>query len=380
MSDIEIIPVQSGSPKKQFLSLPWKINQSDPNWIPPLRQNQKQLCGFGKHPFYNNAECQPFLAVRGGEPVGRLLAVVNHVHNRHHNEARGFFGFFESVDDPAVSGALFDAGAKWLTDKGMTAVRGPANPSINYEWGLLIEGFEKPPYFLMTHNLPYYEKLWEDWGFTKAQDLFAYHGSMDILKGMQSTKKLFDMERTIRERFGIEVRNMDTKRFRQEVETFLDIYNRALTETWGYIPLQDDELTHMAKDLGRLVVPELAIIAEVKGKPIGVMFGLLDYNPRIKQIDGKLFPFGFIKLLRNKREIKRIRMVSTNVLPEYQGWGVGLVLALGMIFPGLEYGLEECEFSWVLESNHLSRRTLEKGGAPKYKTYRVYDRELEPSA
>ncbi|TWT78472.1 hypothetical protein Pla123a_12640 [Posidoniimonas polymericola] len=376
MTQIEVVPVSSSKQQKQFLNLPWAINKSDPNWMPPLRQNQKLLCGFGKHPFYDSAEAQAFLAVRGGEPVGRLLAIVNHAHNNFHEDKLGFFGFFESIDDADVSNALFDAGAEWLRGKGMNSVRGPADPSINYEWGLLIDGYETPPYFMMTHNLPYYGRLWDAWGFAKSQDLFAFGGDISILHGLKDQKKLMRMDETVRERFGITVRQMDPKRFNQEVETFLRIYNEALTNTWGYVPMSRAELLHMAKDLKHLIVPELAIVAEVEGEPIGVMFGLLDYNPRIKKIDGKLFPFGFMRLLYNKRAIKRIRVVSTNVLPKYQGWGVGLVLALGMVYPGLEYGLEECEFSWVLETNDLSRKTLEKGGAPKYKTYRVYDRAL----
>lgn len=376
MTQIEVVPVSSSQQQKQFLNLPWAINKSDPNWMPPLRQNQKLLCGFGKHPFYETAEAQAFLALRGGEPVGRVLAVVNHAHNDFHEDKLGFFGFFESIDDAAVSNALFDAGAEWLRGKGMDSVRGPADPSINYEWGLLIDGFDTPPYFMMTHNLAYYGRLWEEWGFAKSQDLFAFGGDISILEGLKNQKKMMRMDETVRERFGITVRQMDRKRFNQEVETFLRIYNEALTNTWGYVPMSRAELLHMAKDLKHLIVPELAIVAEVEGEPIGVMFGLLDYNPRIKKIDGKLFPFGFMRLLYNKRAIKRIRVVSTNVLPKYQGWGVGLVLALGMVYPGLEYGLEECEFSWVLETNDLSRKTLEKGGAPKYKTYRVYDRAL----
>ncbi|TWT37379.1 hypothetical protein KOR34_23290 [Posidoniimonas corsicana] len=376
MPQIEVVPVSSGKQQKQFLNLPWEINREDPNWMPPLRQNQKLLSGFGKHPFYDAAESQAFLAVRDGRPVGRVLAIVNHAHNEFHDDKLGFFGFFESVDDAEVSGALLDAAAEWLRGKGMDSVRGPADPSINYEWGLLIDGFQTPPYFMMTHNLPYYERLFEDWGLAKSQDLYAFGGDISILKNLKDQKKLMRMDETIRERFGITVRPMDGKRFAQEVETFLRIYNEALTNTWGYVPMSRSELLHMAKDLKHLIVPELAIVAEVEGEPIGVMFGLLDYNPRIKKIDGKLFPFGFMRLLYNKRSIKRIRVVSTNVLPKYQGWGVGLVLALGMVYPGLEYGLEECEFSWVLETNDLSRKTLEKGGAPKYKTYRVYDRAL----
>lgn len=376
MPEVEVVPVASRKHRKQFLELPWRANAGDPNWMPPIRRTQKLLCGFGKHPFYEKAESRAYLALRDGDPVGRVLAIVNHAHNEFHDEQRGFVGFFESDDDTAVSRALLDAAAEWLRGKGMTAVRGPADPSINYEWGMLIDGFETPPYFLMTHNPRYYPALFEDWGFAKAQDMFAYGGDIEVLRGLQTRNKLVRMDETIRERFGITVRSMDRSRFQAEVEKFLEIYNEALTNTWGYVPMSRAEVLHMARELKHLIVPELAIVAEIKGEAIGVVFGLLDYNPRVKQIDGRLYPFGFIKLLYSKRAIKRVRIVSTNVLPKYQGWGVGLVLAIGMVRPGLDFGLRECEFSWVLESNDLSRKTLEKGGAPKYKTYRVYDREL----
>lgn len=376
MSNIEVHPVTTGKQRKQFLELPWKTNAGDPNWVPPLRANQKQLAGFGKHPFYNEADALPLLATRNGEPVGRLLAIVNHAHNKWSKEQRGFFGFFESIDDEAVSGALFDRGLAWLGEQGMTAVRGPANPSINYEWGTLIEGFDTPPYFMMTHNPPYYAKLIEAAGFQKAQDLYAFWGDVDMLRTMKTDKKILALDANIRERFGVSLRSMDTSRFIAEVEMFLDIYNQALAGTWGYVPLSQAEVQHIARDLRYLIVPELAVVAEHEGKPIGVVFGLLDYNPRIKQIDGKLFPFGFLKLLRKRTSINRIRMVSTNVLPEFQGWGVGVCLALGMLQPALAFGIREAEFSWVLESNNLSRKTLEKGGALRYKEYRVYDQVL----
>lgn len=373
---VEVSPVTTRSQQKQFLNLPWKTNAQDPCWMPPLRQTQKQLCGFAAHPFYNDAEAQALLATRDGKPVGRLLAIENHAHNRHHDEKRGFFGFFESEDDPQISRALFDAGAQWLRQRGMTDVRGPSNPSLNYEWGMLIDGFDTPPYFLITHNPPYYPGLWEDWGFEKAQDMYAYGGDISILRDLGSKEKLAKMDQTIRERFNIDVRNMDRKHFRREVKSFLDIYNQALTDTWGYIPMSTAEVEHMAGELKHLIEPKLAIVAEIDGQPIGCMFGLLDYNPRIKAIDGRLFPFGWLRLIYNKQSIKRLRLVSTNVLPKYQGWGVGLVLAIGMVWPGVKYGIKECEFSWVLESNDLSRKTIEKGGAPRTKTHRIYDRAL----
>jgi GNAT superfamily N-acetyltransferase len=146
--------------------------------------------------------------------------------------------------------------------------------------------------------------------------------------------------------------------------------------TWGFVPLSADEIRHLAAGLRHLIVPELALMAEVDGKQIGACFGLLDYNPRIREIDGRLFPFGFLKLVTNRRAIKKVRLIATNVVPEYQRWGVGLVLLSGLVPHVRTWGIEEAEFSWVLESNKLSRGSLERGGAQRSKTYRLYDLEI----
>lgn len=370
----EIIPVQTRRQQRQFLGLPARLFRDNPNWVPRLRLSESQLAGFRRHPFYEQAESQSFLALQGGEVCGRITAIVNRTHNEWHKEQRGFFGFFETVDDQSISTALFDAACNWLRERGMTAVRGPANPSINYDWGLLIEGFNTPPYFMMTHNPDYYVSMVESYGFQKAHDMFAFWGHRGMIDSISAKGEFLDL--AIQERFGIVLRPLDKRRFRQEVEMFLDIYNQALVATWGFIPLSAAEVHHMAGELRMLVVPELAIIAESEGKPIGCMFGLLDFNPRIRAIGGRLFPFGWWRLLARKRQIKHMRIISANVLPEYQGWGVGVCLVRGLLEPAQKWGLEEAEFSWVLESNTLSRKTLEKGGTIPYKTYRVYDRAL----
>src|SRR5438034_2044589 len=171
MAKLTIKPVQGRREKKQFLEVPWSINRGDPNWIPPLRHNQAELVGYKRHPFYNDAEGQTFLALADGRPVGRIAAIVNHAHNHKYNEQRGFFGFFECIDDQETAAALFEAARGWLSQRGITAIRGPMNPSMNYECGLLIEGFDTPPFFMMTHNRPYYQRLIEGCGFQKAEDM-----------------------------------------------------------------------------------------------------------------------------------------------------------------------------------------------------------------
>ena len=370
-SKVTVEPVESWGQRRRFFNLPWTIYRDIPQWTPPLRGNQKELLGFKRHPFYERNQIRNFLATRGGVPVGRISAIVNFDHIEKFGEQLGFFGFFESIDDTAVSAALFDAAKQWLLEQGLPVMRGPMNPSLNYEVGLLIDGFETPSNFMMTYNPPYYARLFDDYGFRKAHDLFAFWGHTEMLAKLD--KKLSFITQESQERFGINVRSMDVSRFKQEVAMFLDLYNRSLGGTWGFLPMSPGEVRHAAAGMKQLIEPQLTCVAEVEGKVVGCVFCLLDYNPRIKAIDGRLFPFGFIKLLSRRRQIKRIRLIATTVVPEYQKWGVGLVL-LGALLPkALAWGVEEAEFSWVLESNDLSRKSLEKGGAKRTKTYRIYD-------
>jgi GNAT superfamily N-acetyltransferase len=245
------------------------------------------------------------------------------------------------------------------------------NPSMNYECGLLIEGFDTPPTFMTTHNLPYYQRLIEECGFAKVDDMVAFFGRIEMLETLD--EKLSFIVEEANKRFNIKLRRMDRKHFDCEVRLFLDIYNQALVGTWGFVPLSESEVTHMAASLQQLIAPEMTTIAEIDGRPVGAQFGLLDYNSRIKQIDGRLFPFGFIRLLWNKRGIKRVRLVSTNVIPEYQKWGVGLVIASRIVPDARAWGIKEAEFSWVLESNKLSFGTLKRGGAEITKRWRIFD-------
>jgi len=377
MNDIVIQRVTSSRQRKQFLQLPWTIYRKDPYWIPPLRTNQQEMVGYSHNPFYDQNQIQTFLAYRGGEVAGRIGAILNQGHIHRYDDRRGFFGFFESIDDQEVANSLFNAARDWFADQGIFKLRGPMNPSLNAEVGLLIDGFDSSPTFMMTYNPAYYERLIENYGFRKTQDLYAFWGHISMLPKV--AEKLAPIAEQIIERYNVKVRPLDTSRFLEDVKSFLSIYNRSMTSTWGFVPMSDDEVEHVAKSLQHLIVPELAIIVEIDGRIVGVSFGLLDYNPRIREIDGRLFPFGFIHLLRNKSQIKKIRVISTNVLPEYQLHGLGLVLLHGIVPKAIEWGIQEAEFSFVLESNSLSRGALTKGGAKITKTYRIYDIDFDPA-
>jgi len=371
MPPIEVIAVRTRREKKQFFQFPWDLYQGDPNWIPPLRVVQQELLNFRPHPFYDDAEIQTFLALHNGRPCGRLAALVNHAHNRWYHEKRGFFGFFESIDDSEVAGRLFDAAKSWFAERQIEAIRGPVNPSLNYECALLVDGFDEPPWFMMPYNRPYYDRLIRACGFRKAQDMFAFWGHIDMLKNL--SEKLRMMSQVVEDRFELKCRRFDLKRFEEEIVTFQKIYNSSLVSTWGFVPLSDGEVKKQADGMKRMIAPELTTMAEIDGKPVGAMLALLDYNPRIRAINGRLLPFGFLKLLGNKRQIHRVRLLSTNVLPEYQSWGIGISLVGRLVPEVLQWGITEAEFSWVLESNDLSYKTLKKGGAKITKQYRIYD-------
>jgi len=374
MSTLIVKPVTNRREKKQFLHLPWSLYRDDPNWIPPLRMNQKELVGYARHPFYDNAEGQTFLAIADGKPAGRLLALVNRAHNERYRENRGFFGFFECIEDQEVASGLFDAAREWLAERGMQSIRGPANPSLNYECGLLVDSFDSPPTFMMTYNPPFYADLIEGYGFRKVEDMYAFYGHVDMVDTLDS--KLQYIIEGAKERFDVKMRTLNKRRFREEVRMFLDIYNRSLLGTWGFVPLAAGEIEHMSASLRWLIIPELTTVAEVEGKQVAAVFGLLDYNHVIRQMDGRLFPLGFLTLLSKRRTIPKARIMAANVLPEFQKWGLGLLLLDELLPYSLKWGLREVEFSWVLESNHLSRSSLERGGAILQKTYRMYDIEL----
>ena len=371
MAQITVQRVETARQRKQFLELPWQIYRDDPNWVPPLRFEQKELVGYRPHPFYERNRCQTFLAYRGNEVCGRIAAIVNEDHMQLHGERRGFFGFFECTDDQHAAEAMFDAAAAWLAEQDIHQLRGPLSPSMNYVAGALVEGFDSPPSMMMAYNRPYYPQLIESCGFAKAQDLYAYWGDLDMLPA--SSAKVGPVSDQIIERYNVKVRCLDPSRFREDIQAFLSIYNRSMTRHWGFVPLSPKEVEHLASGLRHLIVPELAIMAEIDGKPVGTLLCLLDFNPRIKRINGRLWPFGFARLLWISG-IKKVRVVAANVLPEYQLFGVGLVLLREVLPAALSRGIREVEYSWIAESNQQSRGALEKGGAKRIKTYRVYDR------
>ncbi|MEM6689875.1 MAG: N-acetyltransferase [Planctomycetota bacterium] len=373
-SPVEVRAVTTRKLQKQFLDLEERLYRGNEHWVPPLWDQRRQLCNFKHHPFYDDAECQAFVAFRHGQPAGRILAIVNHGHNRRHQDKLGFFGFFECENDAEVASALFDQVHAYLKENGMDSVRGPVHPSLNYEVGLLVDGFDSPPTFLIPYNHDYYESLISRCGYEKSQDLFSYDAHISIISELDP-KLMFVIEEATK-RFKVNCRPISRSNFREDVRTFLEIYNQSLQQTWGYVPMSEAEIDHQAAGLKHLIVPELTSIAEIDGKAVGAGFGLLDFNPIIKAIGGRLLPLGWLKLILGKKRMTRLRLISTNVLPEYQKWGLGLVTLARVLPDAIDHGIQWGEFSWVLESNSLSRGTIERGGATRTKVHRLFDRSL----
>jgi GNAT superfamily N-acetyltransferase len=360
--------------RRRFQRLPWTIYAGDRNWVPPILSQERPLLGWGDHPFFDNAEMVTLLAERRGKVAGRVAVFVNNVHNRKYEEKRGFFGFFECVDDVAVARKLFEAGRAWLAQRGMTEWRGPVNPSLNYTCGLLIDGFERPPAFLMTYNPPYYAALIEACGFAKSQDLYAYE--MDVALLAKLVDRYKPAVRASLEGEDVSVRHIDVSRFDEEIKTYLEIYNRSLDGTWGFTPLQEGEVKQIAADLRHVIAPEFAAFAIAGGKAIGAVLALLDYNQIIRKLNGRLLPFGIFRLMLGRKRIDVARAMAVTMVPGFQQSGLGIVLLDQLVDAAKPWGLKRWEFSWVLESNESSRGTLERLGTKRCKTYRIYDRAL----
>ncbi len=376
---LTVRPTASRRDRRRFQHLPWSIyappgSRRDPNWVPPILAQERELLGWGHHPFCDHADCVTLIAVRAGQTVGRLAVLVNHIHNSKYNEERGFFGFFECVNDVTVAAALFDTGRVWLRQRGMTAIRGPVNPSLNYTCGLLIDGFDHPPCFLMPYNPPYYPALLEACGLSRTQDMYAYEMNTALLA--KATERYKPAVLSALRDTKLVLRQMNPKRYEQEIATYLDIYNRSLDGTWGFTPLQPREALYIGEELRQVVVPEFAVFAEIDGRTVGAVLALLDYNQILRKLNGSLFPFGFLRLLTGKRHIKRARAMAMTMIPGHQSAGLSVVLMDHLVVAAANWGIESYEFSWVLESNSKSRGTLQRLGTKVTSTYRIYDMEL----
>ena len=374
MRRVSVQAVKTTKDQDEFLDLPRTLYANDSLWVPPIGEDERELAGFGSHPFFEQANSESFIATNGGKVCGRITAIIHHSESAGQKSRHGYFGFFESIADAEVSSALFDAARSWLSNQGCVSIRGPVSPSITYQCGLLIDGYYESPTFLMPYNPSYYINLIEDYGFVKAQDLLSFQGSQEMLD--EVNPKILSTSRSAIERLGINLRHFQMEKFPREIETFYEIYHQSLSSMWGFTPLNRSEIEHAGSVFAPITIPEFTVVAEIEEVAIGTVFGLLDFNPLIKETDGKLDWKQLPDLLSGDLRPSRVRIPCTLVLPQYALWGVGLAMLQSLLADGLKWGLKEVEFSWIAESNWLSKASLERGGARRNKTYRVYELQL----
>jgi GNAT superfamily N-acetyltransferase len=369
---VRIVPVTDGRGLERFIGFPYDHYRGDPLWVPQLRMDMRTLLSPKKNPFFQHAEAQYFLALDGADRiVGRIAAIVNAAHNAEHHDKVGFYGFFESVNDPDVARALFDAAGAWVKAKGMNTLRGPMSPSINDECGLLVDGFDTPPTLMMPHNPRYYVQLTEGAGFKKAMDLLAYQPARPA-----PPERVVRAADVLAKRKGITLRPFNMKRFKEEVELIKKLYNGAWEKNWGFVPMTDAEIDHLAKQLKPVVVPDLIVFAEKAGQTVGFAVALPDMNVALKKNpSGRLFP-GLISILWAARKINRARILLLGTIPEYRGSGVDAMLYHWIWTKANAHGIFWGEGGWVLDNNPAMKNGMVRLGFEAYKTYRVYDRPL----
>lgn len=370
MDELTVRRVSSRKDLARFIKFPWKVYRGNDYWVPPLLAERRKILDRSKNPFYQHAEIELFLAERDGELAGRIAAIINHLHNSFHSENVGFFGFFESVNDEAMAKALLDAAREWLRSKGVASMRGPANPSSNDDWGLLVDGFHESPAIMMPYNPPYYSRLLEAYGLKKVMDLFAY----TLRRERMEVSRVLRLAALVRQRTSVRVRTLNMKNLAREVDLVKEVYNNAWSSNWGFVPMTDEEIDCLAQDLKQIVDPDLALFAEVNGQVVGFALALPDLNQVLKRIpNGRLFPFGLLKILLYRSKIDSVRLIITGVIKEYQRRGIDALLYTEIFERGALKGIHRAEASWILETNRMMNSGLEAMNAERTKTYRMYE-------
>ena len=375
LSRLQIVKVEGRRMLNGFIGLPWSLYQNDPMWVPPLiLERRSQLAP--NNPYFEHATYISWIAYRDGKPVGRISAQIDQLHLDRYQDATGFFGMLEAENNSLTFQLLMETAESWLRQKGMRRVAGPYNLSINQEVGLLVDGFDTPPVMMMGHALPYYAERVEENGYLKEKDLLAYIIDADFEhpRAMQAI--------TARAKNRVQIRSLQKSSFKKELEIIRDIFNDAWSQNWGFIPWTNTEFEHLGKDLKMLVDEDLAHIAEVDGEPAAFMVVLPNINEAIRDLNGKLLPFGWLKLLwRLKVKYPQTgRVPLMGVRRQYHDSMLGAALAFSVIAalqpPSIKHGIKEVELSWILEDNRGMRDILEAISGRVYKTYRIYSKEL----
>jgi GNAT superfamily N-acetyltransferase len=378
MNGLTVRPIDGKADIQRFLDVPFAIYKDDPNWVAPLYLERFEHLDSKKNPYFQHAEAQLFLAERDGRPVGRISAQIDRLRLDRYNDKTGQFGFLEAPDDGAVFGALFAAAESWLRQRGMNSAQGPFSFSINDECGLLVDGFDHPPSMMMGHGRRYYPAHAEKAGYRKAKDLiaYAYDPQKELPRALAHT-----YEKAIRSE-NIKLRPLSKKTLARDLDDIMAIFNDAWSHNWGFVPFTPAEVAALAKNLKLLITSEYVWIADYQGRPAAMAISLPNLNEWIRDLDGRLLPFGVAKLLWRifLQHPKTARMPLMGVRKEFHGTPAGSALALAVIESCRRYhasiGLVQAELSWILEDNTAMRRIIEMLGGKPYKTYRIYEKPL----
>ncbi|MGK7925818.1 MAG: hypothetical protein AB4290_11320 [Spirulina sp.] len=375
-NQFQIKPVNTSTERKIFLDVPEIVYRNDPHWVTPLRESIAKQLGEGNS-FAQYGELQAFIALSNpsGEPLGRIVAAINRRLLDREEKKVGLVGYFECVEDLEVARSLFDTACQWLRDRGMTVARGPIDLSTHNNCLFLVDGFDSPPVMMMPYNPRYYPEFIEKAGWQKAKDAYAYELPLD-----KPLDYKYEKGYKIACKSGITFRNLRVKgkEFEEDVRGLYHLFTTAFTNNWSSSSRTEDEFMAEAKDLQQLADPDIFIIAEDKGKMVGLFMCLPDYNIALKHVNGRLNLWGILKFLWYRRKIKTTRTLAIGALPEYRR----KMVSLGLIYLGRKGGIQKknpyvwSELSWVWEDNLPSRKIIEATGAKIYKTYRVYEKEL----
>jgi hypothetical protein len=373
MAGIEIITVEKRSELKDFIDLPWKIYAEYPKWVPPIKKEVRRMLDTGLHPFWEFSERILFLARRGSNTVGRIAGIIDRHHNEFHGEQMGIWGFFECADDPKAASSLFSSVETWARWKGMTFVQGPLNPSINYEAGLLIEGFEYPPALMMTYNPPYYPRLVESCGFTKEKELFSF-----LVKWPYRLPEWLErLAERLAQKKGIRIRAFRLKDPVPELALVREIYNDCWSKNWGYVPLSDHEIREIGKSMVQIADQDLAFFIYYEGEPAGVCVILPDINPLLKRLNGRIGLPGLLKFLLYRRKITGLRGLLFGVKEKYRQLGLPLLAFRHLYEVVRRKGIYRyLELGWTLEDNESINFLVEEAGAKIHNKYSIFRKSL----
>jgi len=369
----EVRPVVNRRDLKAFIQLPWWLYRDSATWVPPLLSERKRHVDKRRNSFFEHAEAEYFLAWRGAEPVGRITAHVDHRLSEFQDNRWGLFGFFECERDPEVAGALLDAAESWLRERQRDRMVGPLDFSTNHECGLLVEGHEFKPQILENWHHPYYRELLERHGMTKAMDLYKW----EIMEAARASRfpVIDDLADRLEPEYGIRLRRMRKRNLRAEVRGFMEVYNEAWSTNWGFVPLTDAELDHLAKELKPVLDEDFACVAETSdGEVAGVSLSLPDFNQVLARLNGRLLPLGWLRALREQRRINEIRVLALGVKPAYQHTGVAAALYRDVWDACGRRSMWRAETGWILETNEAMNRAMKALTGQIIKRYRIYER------